>query len=71
MLAVESVGITFEDDLTEAISELELVMSLFTYAGYKDLPDSRLDPFAHGMEPPIPVVKVADDRHALCVRSPD
>ena len=71
MLAVESVGITFEDNLAKAISELELVMSLFTDTGYKDLPDSRLDPFPHGMEPPIPVIEVANDRHALGVRGPD
>src|ERR1700757_511093 len=71
MLAVESERITFEDDLTKAISKLEFVMSLFPDPGYKDLPDSRLDPFAHGMEAAVPAVEVANDGNSLCVRAPD
>jgi hypothetical protein len=71
VLAVESERITLEDDLTETVSELEFVVSVFANPGYKDLPNSCLDPFTHGMEPAVPAIEITDYGYPLGIRSPD
>src|ERR1700678_3074082 len=71
MLAVESKRIAFQDDLSETISDLKLIVRVFADSGNKDLPNPRLDPFTHGMEPAVPAIEITDYGYSLGIRRPD
>src|SRR5215469_15169830 len=71
MLAKESEGITFQDDLTKTIPQLELIVGPFHDAWNEDLPDPGFDTFPHRVRPAVPVVEVAHDADPLGVRCPN
>ena len=70
MLAVESEGVTLEENITVVALDLEFVVGAFTDAGNEDFPDSAADEFAHDVHAAIPVVEVSNDANALCIRCP-
>src|SRR5438132_230966 len=52
-------------DVAVRVADLEFVVGALADAGDEDLPDARTAEQPHGMEPPIPVIEIADDTDAL------
>src|SRR5258708_4748460 len=50
--------------------DLKFVERAFAQSGQEDLPDTLARMVAHGMDPTVPPVEVADDAHTLRVGRP-
>ena len=65
----ERVGVQL--DVAVRVADLEFVMRACADAGNENFPDAGGAEQPHGMEPPVPIVEIADDADALGVRRPD
>src|SRR5271165_1951966 len=71
MLAEESEGITFQENIAGAVADLVFVMSKFTDAWNENLPDPCFDASSHRMDTAIPAIKIANHADPLSIGSPD
>src|SRR5437870_498174 len=70
-LEVERIRISLLNyEVEPAPLDLELVQSLFSEPGNKNLPDARSGMKPHRVPATVPVIEIADDAYSLCVGRP-
>ena len=71
VLVVKRERVALELDAAVRPEHLELVVRPLSHAGQENFPDAAAEQFAHGVHPAVPMVEVAHDADAPCVRRPD
>src|SRR5262249_59368386 len=70
-LEIERVGIGLaNDEIEPAPLDFKFVESLFGETRNEDFPDARAGMKAHWMPSAVPLIEIADDAHAFCIRRP-